>query len=790
MKRWISFICYCLAFAAAFADETGWNITGRVIGKSSQLPVEYATIALRNSKGRLVAGAITDSLGIFKMNGIGSGNYQITYSYIGYSDISNSLIVKGNMDCGIVLFNDNATKTLDEVIVKGQHRTLIQRLDKKVYSVNQDIMATSGSVSDLLQHVPSVNIDIDGNVSVRGNENVTILVNGRLSTLFNGKSKGDALHQLSASNIERIEVITNPSAAYRPDGTSGVINIILKKDARQGLNGSLNSNIGNKDRFNTGANLSYGTEKWNILGGYTFRQDRYDRTTTDQRENNDGNVYQNTTGTGHPKSHTFSLGGNLKMTSKDIINLSGNYEYRRFLRTEDVESNTRNLSGEETEDYSRLRNADAKENMYESSIAYTHSYGKDNLWGINYAYSSQTEDEINDYRTSRTIPQIIYSKDNEKVWNDNKLHTAKLYWQFHPWQEWKLSAGYELEHQKTKQDYHVGDWDGIIYVPNAANSSNFTYWRTIHSLYATLEVQLGKWNLTTGLRGEYTRQKSLLEKTYSFIRNKDTSLFPTFHSSWQVNDHQELQFNYSLRVNRPSGDDMDPYAEHINPLSMQSGNPYLKPEKIHSLEAGWMWHNDINTTLTATLYYRYTMHKITDISYMNKDTLITTKENMQHSQDAGLEVIWSWQPCHWLALNVNGNGFYQQINASGLGYSTNRSTWAWNGLINADITPISHLTIQLNTRYNSPQLVPQGQLNGNYIFNMGLRYEYPKTGLSVIASVSDLFNTFHKSYTLNTDNLKQKVEKRRNPRIIYIGLVYNFGLKKKKTSEIKYDDQL
>ena len=272
MKRWISFICYCLAFAAAFADETGWNITGRVIGKSSQLPVEYATIALRNSKGRLVAGAITDSLGIFKMNGIGSGNYQITYSYIGYSDISNSLSVKGNMDCGIVLFNDNAAKTLNEGIVKGQHRTLIQRLDKKVYNVNQDIMATSGSVSDLLQHVPSVNIDIDGNVSVRGNENVTILVNGRLSTLFNGKSKGDALQQLSASNIERIEVITNPSAAYRPDGTSGVINIILKKDTRQGLNGSLNSNIGNKDRFNTGANLSYGTEKWNILGGFPLSQ--------------------------------------------------------------------------------------------------------------------------------------------------------------------------------------------------------------------------------------------------------------------------------------------------------------------------------------------------------------------------------------------------------------------------------------------------------------------------------------------------------------------------------------
>lgn len=790
MKRWICFISCCLVSIAALANMSGWKVIGKVIEKSNHKPIEYVTIALRNGNGKLVSGTITDSLGTFKMNGIADGNYQITYSYIGYGDINHCLIVKGNTDCGIVSLNNSTATSLGEVIVKGRQRALIQRLDKKVYNVDQDIMSTSESIGELLQHIPSVDMDIDGNISVRGNQNVTILVNGRLSTLFNGKSKGDALQQLSASNIERIEVITNPSAAYRPDGTSGIINIILKKNARKGLNGSLYSNIGNKDRFNAGTNLSLGTDKWSILGGYAFRQDRYDRTTTDNRDSKDGQVSQNTIGTGHPKSHTFNLGGSLKVTPEDAINFSGNYEYRRFLRTEDVESNTQSLSGVETENYSRLRNADARENMYEGNAAYAHKYGNDNQWGIDYAYSSQTENEMNDYQTSRTLRETVYSKNNEKVWNGNYLNTAKLYWQFHPWQGGKLSSGYELEHLKTEQDYHVGDWNGSNYIPDASNSSDFTYWRTVHSFYTTIDIQSGKWNMTAGIRGEYDHQRSLLAKTDSFIRKNEFSLYPTFHSSWQLTGHQELQLNYSLRVNRPAGEDMDPYAEHINPLSMQTGNPHLKPEKIHSLETGWMWHNDVNSTLTTTLYYRYTLNPITNISYMNKDTLITTKENMQNSQDAGLEVIWSWQPLHWLSLNINGNGFYQQINASKLGYGSKRSTWAWSSLMNADITPLNHLTIQFNTRYNSPQLIPQGHLNGNYIFNMGIRYEYPKTGLSIIASISDLFNTFHKSYTLNTDDLRQKVEKRRNPRIVYIGLTYNFGLGTKKSQEIKYDDKL
>ena len=260
-----------------------------------------------------------------------------------------------------------------------------------------------------------------------------------------------------------------------------------------------------------------------------------------------------------------------------------------------------------------------------------------------------------------------------------------------------------------------------------------------------------------------------------------------------MDETKELQLNYSLRVNRPEGSDLNPFAERINPLSLEAGNPNLKPEKIHSLELGWMWNNQKGTSFLSTIYYRYLKNEITQVSkYIDDGVLLTTKENLNSSNSAGVELILNYSSLRWLSVNWNINGFYNQIDASKLGFDKKKDTFSWSTLLNANITPVKHYMIQLNARLRGATLVPQGKRDADCRINLGMKYDITKYNLSITASVTDLFDTYRKSYTLDTPELKQKVEKRRNPRIFYIGFAWQFGgdKNKKQQTKVEYDEGL
>ncbi|MBO5205779.1 MAG: TonB-dependent receptor [Prevotella sp.] len=681
-------------------------------------------------------------------------------------------------------------RQLAGVVVKGRKPAFVARLDRKVFNVGQDLMSSAGSAADLLQNIPSVDVDMDGGVSLRGNGNVTILINGKPSAMMGAKTRGDALNLLSASSIERIEIITNPSAEYKPDGVSGIINIVLRKTAGQGLNGTLSANAGSYGRQNAGVNMNYGWDRLNIFGGYTFRRDRYDRSITDRRTSPADIINQTTYGLGRPVSHTIRLGMNAALTDKDRLEAVGSYNRRRFRRNERVESVTESTGGKLSEFYLRDRDALAKENMWEATLKYSHRYGKDCEWGADYAYSSESEDEINHYSTQRMKGN---ERNNEAVWDANYMHMARIYWQ-HRFNGWmKLMSGYELEHLKAEQNYHVADWDGSGFIPNTVRSSDFTHLMTLHSLYATLDMAAGQWTVTAGLRGEYADICNRLASQHRNLSQSYLNLYPTLHLSRATGSDGKLTVSYSLRVNRPEGSDMNPFAEQINPLSLEAGNPDLKPEKIHSLEAGWLWHPAIGGSLMSTLYYRYIANQITTVSrYIESGVLLTTKENLQSAQNAGIELIWSLPAARWLDFNLNANGYYSQIDASRLGFGKNKDTFSWSALLNANFRPLSHYMIQLNARYRSATLVPQGRRDADLRINLGMKYDIPAINLSLIASVTDLFDTYRKSYTLDTPELKQKVEKRRNPRIFYIGAAWQFGGSKGKrhNANVEYDEGL
>lgn len=773
-------ILFCLvATAVALASQaqtrTKGALTGRVVEKATGQAIEFATVALHDAASDTMAGGcVTDSTGAFTLDGVAPGDYTVECSFVGCQPVRSGkfTVERGRTaDAGTLYLSEG--EELADVVVEGRRSTFVAKLDRKVFNVGEDVMSASGSAADIMQNIPSVEVDLDGSVSLRGSDNVTILINGKPSAMMGGKTRADALSQLSASAIERIEVLTNPSAEYKPDGVGGIINIVMKKEAATGVNGSLTANAGSAGRLNAGINLNYGLRRANIFGGYSFRRDRYDRATDDHRTSPAEEIEQTTRGLGRPVSHAIRLGANINITDNDEAEVSGSYNRRRFSRDEQVESATVDSTGTLTESYSRSRDALARENMWEGAFRYTHSYGQANEWGVDYTYSSETEDEINHYST---ITNGDETRDDEAVWDANYLHVGKLHWRHALTGRLSISAGYEIERLRAEQSYHVSDFDGAAFVPDAGRSSDFAHLRTLNSLYATAELKLADWGLLAGLRGERAGVENRLTSEGRTATQSYVNVFPTLHATRVLSGQSELQLNYSMRVNRPDGSDMNPFAERINPLSLQAGNADLKPEKINSLEAGWMWRADGGASLMTTLYWRHISRQITEVSrYLADGALLTTKENLDAADNAGLELIWNCPLAKWLTFNWNVNGYYNQIDATRLGYGRHRSTFSWSTLLNANFTPARHWLVQLNARLRGAQLVPQGRRDPDCRVNTGVKYDIPAINLSILGSVTDLLDTYRKSYTLDTPGLRQKVEKRRNPRIFYIGLAWQFG---------------
>ncbi|MGI6233307.1 MAG: TonB-dependent receptor domain-containing protein [Prevotella sp.] len=790
-KKLLLFLGFLFLCITANADIK-WTLTGQVAAKSDKSPLEFAAVSLLRADSTLAGGTTTDSLGHYVITGVDTGSYIMRYSFVGCSDKFVNVDVRSNQSLGTLYLDDTSGRQLGEVVVSGHRPTFSQQLDRKVYMTDNDVMATTGSISDLLQHVPTLDVDIDGNVSLRGNSNVMILVDGRPSAQMNSKNRGDILQQMSASQIERIEVITNPSAEYKPDGVSGVVNIVTRKNVKPGLNGTVSVNAGSKSRYGAGLNANYHVGKWNFTGGFSYKKDRYDRTTHDDRTYSTHAIKQEQLGLGHPSSYQYSLGVGVDLTDKDHFEANGGYNRRHFLRSEDISSTDTNSDGTTLSTYKRTRSADATENNWTGSLHYSHLYGKNNRIDVDYSYNSQKEDEGNDYRTITTTDSTTTDqKEWQHVLDAMYLNTASVRLEHHFSDVLTLKAGYEFECERRVQRFHLSLYDGTEYVNDSARSSDFTNRRIIHSLYTTAQLTLGQWELLAGLRGEYVSQRSHLYTLDSLTTQHYFNLYPTLHASWHLNKQLTMLLSYSLRVQRPDGDWLNPFAEYINPLSLRSGNPDLEPEKTHSFEWGWQWENEAGARIMATFYDRYTINEIVWTSHnLDNGQLLTRPENAKSHNAAGAELVWSQPVARWLHFDCNLNGFYNRISGTTQGSGGNHNSWSWSMLVNADITPWKNFTLQINSRYRSRCALSQGYRKGDFRMNLGARYEIPQWRLSFIASVTDLFDTYKRSQELDTGDMVQHVVTRRNPRIIYVGAVWNFGLQKKKNNEIKYDEGL
>lgn len=779
------------------AQQLG-SITGKVTEASLKQPMEFVTLSIKLEGNHTVyKQEVTTAKGIYKFSGLPDGNYIIMASFIGFDNYKSTVLVidaaHKKLDLNIAM-GGNA-KVLNEVLVTAKKQLYNNSIDRKIYNVDQDVMAKSGSASEVLQNVPLVQVDVEGNVSLR-NSSATILINGKVSPIM-GKNAAAALQQLPANSIERIEVITNPSAKYKPDGTGGIINIVLKKNTKRGLNGGVTANAGNEGRYNTNVSLNFNPGKVNIFGSYNIKQDyRLRRTSNNRTQTNSVTGISNDyldeiSSTSKPFSNTATLGMEYAMNDRNSIGISGNYYFRNMHKSDFTWKRIKGGMGF-TSDYDRTRFNYEYEREADATIFFTHNFKKeDHKIRLEFitSHAPEVEDNryINEYRTPIGVNQL----DNTIIKQIQDAKQLTIDYENQISENTKLELGYDGQYNQHDLDFFGEAYDDIQqkFITDALKTNRFIYNENIHALYGTLEQSWGKFGTMFGLRGEYSDINAHLFTTAVTIPNHYFKLYPTLHLSYNLSESRQLQLNYSRRVNRPEGDDLNPFAEYADPTNIRVGNPYLLPEIIHSVALGFQWKKG-NFNILPGIYYRYKYNGFTSITApLNSTTLVTTQQNLANDKAIGADVVLSANLDEKIIINFTPNVFYNQIDASNLGFGTNKNTFTWSANFNSSYIITKSTVMQVNSNYRSARLTPQGKYLPSFVLNFGAKHELFKKKGSVYITLSDVFKSQRQRAELSSLGLVQQIFTRSNSRIAFAGLSYNFGIVKKK-KDLTFDNTL
>ena len=797
-----SLFCLFFLFPVSIFAQSQTRISGVVVEQETQLPVESVNIGLYlASDSSQVATASTDSTGSFQLSAVNNGTYYIRLSLLGYnSKIIPDVVVKTGapLQLGTISLTVSTILLGDVSVVQNQTK-LESSIDRKVYLVEKDILGQTGSASDILQNIPSVTVDVDGTVSLRGSTNVTFFINGRPSALLK-RNSSMVLQQMPASTIEKIEVITNPSAKYKPDGTGGIINLVLKKDKKQGFNGTVTVNAGNHQRYNLGTLLNYSTGKMNIFGNYGFRQNNYPSTFSDFRINRDSlgqvvNYFESSGNSdGKPVSHIANVGLEYEFDDNNKLEISGNINFQNLARHQNTLSTWKNADQQITSKYNLYRLNEESEMEWETSAVYSHQFEKEgHELQVELNLTGYDETEDNHYTETHTMPADYETLSRNLIKKGGPQQEVYVEYVLPIGEETELEAGYVGEFFKDNISYLGENYDAASgkWITDTNKTNDFVFHQNIHAGYATLSHSFEKLSFMAGLRAEQALITSNLLTLDSVVPNNYFRIYPTLHLAYDLNDNQQFQLNYSHRVRRPDSDEMNPFPEYSDSRNMEAGNPNAKPEQIHSIEFGYRYKNE-KVTIQPTLYYRYKYDAFAEIQkYVNDTVLLRTFENLAQDQSMGIEFIATLDPVKWLNINLSTNGFYQIIDASNIGYSENKSAFSVNTKLGADFNITPTTLLQVYAYHQSARLTPQGQYNPVFYTNLGVRQNLFKDKASIILTVSDVFKTLKSESIVDTPELYKKSIRTRDTQIIYLGFVYRFGRNQKKQSEdLKFDNSI
>lgn len=789
-------------FAQPGGATTGVAPFGKVSGKlidAQNKPVSYATVTLLRPDSTVVNGDLTKDDGSFSIGPTGAGNFILSISAIGLKPkyIPDIKVTQDAPESKLgAIKAASATNTLKEVEITSEKRVMEMSVDKKVFNVEKNTTSAGGSATDVLQNVPSVTVDADGNVSLRGKSGVTILIDGKPSTLL-GADAASALQSLPAASIESVEVITNPSAKYDAQGLSGIINIVTKKDGRLGMNGNITLGAGTGDKYNGNLGLNMRKGKWNVFLNSSFRfNSNYNKTTIDVYKKSDTSThsYENShrhfDGSFNTIGATYDFNKNNSLTLTENINImqfkffdTGFYNtYRSLNETGDnlvstLGKTSNGLGGPVSTstslDYRKKFKKPNEELSVDATLSLTHINREQNYTSYNYdnAYTLLPYNPIR-----QSAPGSGYNN-SLNIWAD---YTDPLFTK-----NGKLGLGFKSQFfWFDSKNTPLVDTTGIGHtaVKDYSLLNIYNYTQQIHAAYVNWNDQIGKFTYQAGLRYEdafYNANNTSYNDT-SYKRNF-SDLFPSAFVSYQLKGQQSVYLNYSRRINRPTFWDLFPNKDLSNPGVISQGNPDLKPEYINSVEFSYSKQTTRGDNFILSAYYQYTTDLIARVTTVlpagdrNAGELFTMPQNVASANTYGLEGTGRVQVLPIWEATVNLNFFQNEINDNNVASLKGLSGLGWFGKINTTIKLPANFSLQLNGNYESPKIVPQGKVREVYWVDAALRKNLWKNKATLIFNVSDIFDTHKYNTDFHTPGYDETYLRNRETRIGTFTFTYRFG---------------
>jgi len=773
-------------------------ITGALHDASTNEHVEYGSVVLfRSSDSTMVTGSLTDAKGKFLIEKIKPGKYYVRVQFIGYENkiVPNVNISNQNADIklGDISIQPNSS-SLSGVVITSQKALITNNLDKKVITVDKNMAIGGGTATDVMENVPSVSVDAEGNVSLRGNPNITLLIDGKPSSQT-GISTSDVLNQIPANAIESVEVITNPSVRYDPDGTTGIINIVLKKKALQGFNGIISGNAGTGDKYNGSFNLNYRKNKFNVFVGADGRLNHMKtsgestRTTTTSDASTEV-LKQSQSGSMDRNMYSLSGGIDYFLDTRNNITFSVINRNMSFNSTGNTLNSTYNGSDSLIRYFERQNDAIRSVNSYDYTLSYKHlfpqkgrEYTNDIIYSSN-LMEAGTDISQQDYlnQGSETVGDPFLQKNT--AFNTNKALTIQGNYVYPMNENGRIEAGYKAALRDMSMDYIYSYYnDSTGYVDQEDLKNKYDYTDQLYAVYGIYGNSIGKLKYQVGLRFEqvFTKSKVFIDSTD--YNSRYSQFYPSLHTQYDLGKERELQFSYSRRVQRPSPRELNPYVDYSDSLNIQTGNPALKPEFATSLELGVQkyWKT---SSLTTSIFYNRTKDVVEDITRMQDDGVtITMPMNINTSTKYGMELIGTLSPKKWVKINANVSFFQDIMSALPEENIEGSRLFSWNSRLNLSFFPWKNGSIQLIGNYNAPTRNIQEYHKEQYYADASFRQDFLKNKLSLSLRLTDVFNTRTFYETTSGNGFTTESQRYRESQVFYVGLQMQINNYNKKLSK-------
>jgi outer membrane receptor protein involved in Fe transport len=694
-----------------------------------------------------------------------------------------------------------APKTVDTITVTGESQNAYRTsIDRKSYGIANDLAATTGSISDALKNVPSVEVDVQGNVSLRGDTNVTIMIDGKPSSLFKGPGGAQALQSLPADQFERVEVITNPSAQFSPEGSAGIINLISKQTRKAGRSGSLRANLGTAGRKSFGAGAAYNSNKLTLSGDANWRHDPQHSVNSDDYTALD--PAQHSVVTTHSEANlrgpldTTNIRAGADYDIDKASRLSGDLRYNAFTFHQMLEQHvlgTQTASGDVVQSYTGAGPQRTDRANGAASANYRRKFeGDDHVLSAN--LNHEHTDERNDSRVTYTYSVPAQPALFRAIRGRNGLDQTEFKTDYNRpmLREGRLKTGYYLRLEDNDYDnLGLRGASAATAANDPTQTNHFRYRLQLNAGYLTYEQPFGDVTVLGGLRLEDVRLDLDQLTTHQAARQAYTRLYPSLHLADRLSENQQVTASYSERVSRPGPQDLNPFR-FVGTTSARQGNPDLKPQITHSFEAGWQL-KDGGTFYLATLYYRRNERGVTDVlAPLGDGILLTTKANLSQSRNAGLELVANGHLLPSLSYNVSTNLYWNEIDAShvplgpALGFGTKRSAFTVGGRGSLNWQATSKDLFQVNVNMNARRLLPQGFQEPMTLVFLGYRHKF-SDALSAVVTVQDPTNMYRFRQVIDTPLLKETVDNHARIRAAFFGLTYSFGAARKRPETFDFN---